>query len=167
MDFARPPCCSFTFCVKLRDRSCILYKLHYHSKFQDPVLSAFSIVRTSDVCTAAMMAFVLGNKKAQTWVLPLVVVDCGSTSLMKMSAGTRIGSRGSLVSILADTGWTTGVRSPTDAEYFSSRLCVHTGFVAHPASCSVGTGGPFPRGKARPGHDADHSPPSSAEVKNE
>jgi hypothetical protein len=29
------------------------------------------------------------------------------------------------------------------------------------------TGDPFPGGKARPGGDADHSPPSSAEVKNE
>jgi hypothetical protein len=27
--------------------------------------------------------------------------------------------------------------------------------------------GPFPQVKARPGRDADHSPPSSAEVKNE
>jgi hypothetical protein len=27
--------------------------------------------------------------------------------------------------------------------------------------------GPFPGAKARPGRDADHSPPSSAEVKNE
>jgi hypothetical protein len=27
--------------------------------------------------------------------------------------------------------------------------------------------GPFPGGKARPGRDADHSPPSSAEVVNE
>jgi hypothetical protein len=31
----------------------------------------------------------------------------------------------------------------------------------------MGTGGPFPGGKVRPGRDADHSPPSSAEVKNE
>jgi len=31
----------------------------------------------------------------------------------------------------------------------------------------MGTGGPFPGGKARPGRDADHSPPSSAEVMNE
>jgi len=31
----------------------------------------------------------------------------------------------------------------------------------------VGTGGPFPGGKARPGRDADHSPLSSAEVVNE
>jgi hypothetical protein len=33
---------------------------------------------------------------------------------------------------------------------------------AYPASCTMGTGD-----KVRPGRDADHSPPSSAEVKNE
>jgi hypothetical protein len=63
--------------------------------------------------------------------------------------------------------WTTGVRSPTKTEDFSSSLCVQTGSGAHPASCTMGTGDPFPGGKARPGRDADHSPPSSAEVKNE
>jgi len=31
----------------------------------------------------------------------------------------------------------------------------------------MGTVGPFPGGKAWPGCNADHSPPSSAEVKNE
>jgi hypothetical protein len=31
----------------------------------------------------------------------------------------------------------------------------------------MGTGGPFPGGGARPGRDADHSPPSGAEVVNE
>jgi hypothetical protein len=31
----------------------------------------------------------------------------------------------------------------------------------------MGTGGSFPGGKAQPGRDADHLPPSSAEVKNE
>jgi hypothetical protein len=60
-----------------------------------------------------------------------------------------------------------GVRFPAGAKYFSSNLCVQTGSGANPASCTVGTGGPFPGGKARPGRDADHSPPSSAEVKNE
>jgi hypothetical protein len=30
-----------------------------------------------------------------------------------------------------------------------------------------GEGGPFPGGKARPGREADHSPPSSAEVEKE
>jgi hypothetical protein len=65
------------------------------------------------------------------------------------------------------TDWTTGVRSPTEAENFSSSLCVQTGSGAHPASCTLGNGGPFPEGKALPGRDFDHSPPSSAEVKNE
>jgi hypothetical protein len=50
---------------------------------------------------------------------------------------------------------------------FSSILCVQTGSGTHPASCPMGTGGPFPGGKARPGRDVDHSPPSSAEVVNE
>jgi hypothetical protein len=31
----------------------------------------------------------------------------------------------------------------------------------------MATGGPFPGVKAQPGHDADHSPQSSAEVENE
>jgi hypothetical protein len=44
---------------------------------------------------------------------------------------------------------------------------VQTGSGAHPASCTMGTGGSFPGGKARPGRDADHSPPFSAEVKKE
>jgi hypothetical protein len=48
-----------------------------------------------------------------------------------------------------------GVRSPAGTEDFSSILC------------PMGTGDPFPGGKARPGRDADHSPPSSADVVNE
>jgi hypothetical protein len=48
-------------------------------------------------------------------------------------------------------GWTTG-RSGFDPrqgqKIFSSSLCVQTGFGAHPASCTMGTGGPFPGGKA-------------------
>jgi hypothetical protein len=59
------------------------------------------------------------------------------------------------------------VRSPGEAKKSSSSLCVQTGSGAHPASCTMGTGGPFPGGKARPGRDADHSTPTSAEVVNE
>jgi hypothetical protein len=66
--------------------------------------------------------------------------------------------------------WTTG-RSRFDPrqrqEDFSSSLCVQTGYGANPASCRMGTGSPFPGGKAWPGHDADHPPPSSVEVVNE
>jgi hypothetical protein len=65
------------------------------------------------------------------------------------------------------TNWTAGVRSPTEAEDFSSSLYVQTGSGAHPTFYTVGTGGSFPGGKARPERDADHSSPSSAEVKKE
>jgi hypothetical protein len=58
--------------------------------------------------------------------------------------------------------WTTSVQSPAGAEDFSFSLCVQTGSSAHPATYPVG-----PEGKAQPGHDTDHSPPSSAKVKNE
>jgi hypothetical protein len=44
------------------------------------------------------------------------------------------------------TDWADGVRSPTEAEDFPSTLCVQTGSGAHPASCTVGTGGSYPRG---------------------
>jgi hypothetical protein len=72
------------------------------------------------------------------------------------------GSRVSSGSIVSDYGLddrAIGVRSPAGADDFSSILCVQTGSGAHPASCPMGTGGPFPGGKARPGRDADHSPP--------
>jgi hypothetical protein len=52
-------------------------------------------------------------------------------------------------------------------EDFSCSLCVQTRSEAQPASCTMGTGGPFPGGKARPWRDADHSLPSSTEVKYE
>jgi hypothetical protein len=60
-----------------------------------------------------------------------------------------------------------GVLSPAGVDDFSSNLCVQTGSEAHPAACTMGTGGLFPGSKARPGRDADHSPPSSDEVGNE
>jgi hypothetical protein len=79
-------------------------------------------------------------------------------------------SRGSSVSIVSDYGLddrAIGVRSPSEAKDFSSTLCVQTCSGAHPASCTMGTGDPFPGGKARPGRDADHLPLSSVEVENE
>jgi hypothetical protein len=79
-------------------------------------------------------------------------------------------SRGSSVSIVSGYGLddrAIEVRSPAGEEDFSSSLCVQTGSGAHPASCTMDTGGPFLGGKARPERDANHSPPSSAEVENE
>jgi hypothetical protein len=80
------------------------------------------------------------------------------------------GEPGGSVSITSDYGLDDRmieVRFAAGAKDFSSNLCVQTGSGAHPASCTMGTGSPFPGAKALPGRDADHSPPSSAEMKNE
>jgi hypothetical protein len=50
---------------------------------------------------------------------------------------------------------------------FSSSLCVQTDSEDHPASCTMGTGSPFPGAKPRPKRDADHTPPSNADIENE
>jgi hypothetical protein len=46
-----------------------------------------------------------------------------------------------------------GVRFPGQAKDFSSSVCVQTSSEAHPASYPKGTRGPFPWGRAWPGHD--------------
>jgi hypothetical protein len=77
---------------------------------------------------------------------------------------------GSSVSIVSGYGLDDGaieVQSPAGAKNFSSNLCVQTGSGAHSVFCPIGTGGPFLGGKARPGRDAAHSHPYSAEVVNE
>jgi hypothetical protein len=79
----------------------------------------------------------------------------------------ELGSSVSIVSSYGLDDQAFEVRSPAGAKDFSSTLCVQTGSEAHPASCTMGTGGPFPGTKARPGRDADHSPTSSSEVENE
>jgi hypothetical protein len=76
-------------------------------------------------------------------------------------------SSGSIVSDYGLDDWAIGVRSPAGAKDFSSSLCVQIGSGAHPASCTMGTGVLSPGVKARPGRDADRSPPSSTEVENE
>jgi hypothetical protein len=67
---------------------------------------------------------------------------------------TDLRSRVSSVSIVSDYGLedrAIGVRSPAGAKDFSSSLFVQTGSGAHPASCTMGTGGPFPGGKSAAG----------------
>jgi hypothetical protein len=78
-------------------------------------------------------------------------------------------SRGSSVSIVS--GYELDDReievwSPAEAKDFSL-TCVQTDSGAQPASCTMGTGDAFSGGKARQGRDADHSPPSNAEVEDE
>jgi hypothetical protein len=77
-------------------------------------------------------------------------------------------SRGGSVSIVSDYDLDDRVSIPDRGRgFFLLSLRVQTGSGAHPAACTMGIGGPFPGGKARPGCDADHSPPSSAAVKTE
>jgi hypothetical protein len=42
-----------------------------------------------------------------------------------------------------------GVRFPAGTKDFSSILCIETGTGAHPASCPMDGGGPFPGGNER------------------
>jgi hypothetical protein len=69
---------------------------------------------------------------------------------------------GSSVGIATElrAGWS-GDLIPVGARFFAH---VQTSAEAHPASCTMGTGS-F-SGVKRPGHDADHPPPSSAKVEN-
>jgi hypothetical protein len=71
----------------------------------------------------------------------------------------RFRSRISLVGIA--TGWTTGVRFLVRARDFSLLHSVQTGFQAYLASYLMGTGRSIPGDR-----EADHSPPSSTDVKN-
>jgi hypothetical protein len=76
-----------------------------------------------------------------------------------LRSSTRLCQTGSSGSIVSDYGLNDRaiqVRSPAEAKDFSSSLCAQTGSGFHPASCQMGTGGPFRAGKARPGRDADH-----------
>jgi hypothetical protein len=61
-------------------------------------------------------------------------------------------SWGSSVSIVSGYGLdhqAIEVRSSAGAQGFSSNLCVQIGSGAHPASCTIGTGGPFPGAKSK------------------
>jgi hypothetical protein len=57
-----------------------------------------------------------------------------------------------------------GFRFPAGAGNFSLHHRLQNGSGAHPASYPMGTRG-LSLGVKRPGREADHSPPSSAEVK--
>jgi hypothetical protein len=61
------------------------------------------------------------------------------------------------------TGWTARVRFPTVKD-FSLLYSVQTDSETHPASYPMSTRGSFP-GVKRQEREADHLPPSSAEVK--
>jgi hypothetical protein len=67
---------------------------------------------------------------------------------------SNVSSRVSSGIIVSDYGLddrAIGVRFPAGARNFSCILCVQTGSGAHPASCTMGTGGPSPWGKSAAG----------------
>jgi hypothetical protein len=94
------------------------------------MLYAFIITLVRATCTAHVILFDL-----------IIVMVFGRSRV----------SSGSIVSDYGLDDQAIGVRSPAGAKYFSSSLCVQTGSGAHPASCPMGTGGPFPGGKSAAG----------------
>jgi hypothetical protein len=81
--------------------------------------------------------FVTCSKSVETWIVLLFLPTVINHSFINVRAGN-----------------------------FSLHHRVQTGSGDHPSSYPMGTGGLFRWGLKRPGHEADHSPPSSAEVKN-
>jgi hypothetical protein len=86
-------------------------------------------------------------------VVVVVVVVLSGDSSVSIALGYRLDDRCSRV------------RFPAGAGNFSlHHRCVQNSSGAHPASYPMGTRGSFP-GVKRPGREADHSSPSSTEVK--
>jgi hypothetical protein len=92
----------------------------------------------------------------RTWILTKVIrFYCAEVlqSLICHRSGVsqEPGSSGSIVSDYGLDDRAIEVRSPAGAKDFSSNLCVQTGSGVQPASCTMGTGGPFPGGKSAAG----------------
>jgi hypothetical protein len=66
---------------------------------------------------------------------------------MNSSSYRSLVSSGNIVSDYGLEDRAIEVRSPAGAKNFSSNLCVQIGSEAHPASCTMGTGGTFPGAK--------------------
>jgi hypothetical protein len=67
-------------------------------------------------------------------------INCTEISVGNVGCWSRVSS----VSIVSDYGLGDQGSIPSRGKGFSSNLCVQTGSETHPASCTVGTGGPFP-----------------------
>jgi hypothetical protein len=92
------------------------------------------------------------TKRPQTYALGLATTGIGPGKFYNrpnfapfiLESLVLCRSRVSSFSIVSDYGLddrSIGIRSPAEAKDFSSNLCVQTGSGAHPASCTMGTGG--------------------------
>jgi hypothetical protein len=114
--------------------------------FVNTVVNAFvnTVVNTfvNTVVNTAVNTFVIT-------VVNIIIIMVLRHRLPKLCNEKRRNESGSSVSIVSGYGlddWAIEVRSPAEAKDFSSNLCVQTGSGADPASCTMGTGGPFPGG---------------------
>jgi hypothetical protein len=80
----------------------------------------------------------LGELEVDGWII---------LKWLYFNARSRVSS-GSIVSDYGLDDRAIGVRFPAGAKDFSSNLCDQNGSGAHPASCTMGTGGPFSGGKS-------------------
>jgi hypothetical protein len=96
--------------------------------------------RQQSQCLTADLYFYASNSSLQLTGLYLLF------SLLSLRRNEP-GSSGSIVSDYGLDYRAIGVRSLAGAKEFSSNLCVQTGSGAHPASCTMCTGGPFPGAK--------------------
>jgi hypothetical protein len=116
------------------------------------------------------LLYILAISKASAWLFVISIWPTTNNDSEIKFLAHKVREPGSSISIVSGyrlDDRAIEVRFPAEAKDFSSNLCVQTGSGAHAASCTLGTGVPFPGTKARPGCDADHSAPSSAEVENE
>jgi hypothetical protein len=82
------------------------------------------------------------------------IFESNLTTQLSWVPKLRMDEPGSSVSIVSGYGLddrAIEVRSSAEAKDSSCSLCVQTGSGAHPASCTMGTGGPFAGAKPRPG----------------
>jgi hypothetical protein len=100
------------------------------------------------------------TQKTITWKLQ-ISRDVLSTTVAKQNRDSSVG----IALGYGLDGRVSRVRFPVGAGNFSLHHRVQNGSGAHPASYPMGTRGSF-LGVKRPRREADHSPPSSAEVKN-
>jgi hypothetical protein len=90
------------------------------------------------------------NLKQLNEQTPNVVLST-TTVISEEDSTSAVVSSGSMVSDYGLDTWAIGVRSPAEAKDFSSILCVQISSGANPASCTMGTGDPFPGGKSAAG----------------